>query len=132
MLTISVLEGIITKPIVQQSREANVPAWLTLPIVGCSSIGAIFLFSPSSALGSVHTESNNAWIGVLYIVCGATFFIAALLGWFISAFSILNSRDKRNKNLAVLFFIGVTGFTTLLVGEISFLYVFDFDVWFRF
>jgi hypothetical protein len=53
MLTMNILEQIITKPIVQTSKESNFAAWMLVPIIGCFTTGAVFLFSPSSALVSV-------------------------------------------------------------------------------
>lgn len=41
----------------------------------------------------------------VYLIDTVMFFIGVILGWFISAFSILNSRDKRNKNIAITTFI---------------------------
>lgn len=79
-------------------------------------IGCILLFSPSSIVQALGTESS--WIGIVYLTCGATFFLSAMLGWFISAFSILNSRDKRNKICAVLLFISLMMCTILLLGTI--------------
>ena len=84
-----------------------------MPIAGCTAVGAIILFSPSSA-----TESNfNYFSGVVYIVSGGLFFIAAVLGYLISAYSILNSRDKRRKSIAVNLFIGLMMFSAISVGK---------------
>lgn len=116
-MAIGVLEGIITKPVVQSSRESNVPVWLSGPTIGCGTVGSILLFSPSSIVQQA-SKSGSSWIGVVYLVCGLTFFISGLLGWFISAFSILNSRDKRNKICAVLLFITLMMGTILLIGTI--------------
>lgn len=115
MLAVNVLEGIITKPVVQSSRESNVPAWLTLPIVGSVTVGLTFLYGQSSVLS---VQSNIKWVGVLYMVSGALFFLAAILGWSISVFSILNSRDKRNKSIGVLLFIGIKATNALLIGKL--------------
>ena len=105
MLMINSLERIISKPIVQKSRESNVPAWLTLPTTGCALVGAIYLYSPSSLLTS-SSNSESSWIGVVYLVSAGLFFTAAMLGWFLSTFQIRNSADKKNKNVAVIIFIG--------------------------
>ncbi|KAL7518360.1 hypothetical protein ACHAWX_005623 [Stephanocyclus meneghinianus] len=47
-VTLSVLQGIISLPIVQRSKESNIPLWLTFPIAGCFLIGVILLFGPRS------------------------------------------------------------------------------------
>lgn len=48
---------------------------------------------------------------------GACFFVSALLGWFLGQFSILNALDKRNKNIAVICFIGINIVITALLGK---------------
>ncbi len=106
MLTVNTLERIISKPIVQKSRESNVPAWLTLPTIGCVGVGVILLYSNTSVLRK--GDSNSSWIAFIYLITGGLFLLAAALGWYISAFSILNSRDKRSKHVAVILFIMVT------------------------
>jgi len=116
-LTIAVLEEIITKPVVQASRESNVPLWLSVPTLGCLTVGCILLYSPSSVF-QIASNSSSAWIGVVYLICGITFLISALLGWFISSFSILNSRDKKYKIGAVVLFIGLMMTTIILIGTI--------------
>lgn len=45
-VTLSVLQGIISLPIVQRSKESNIPLWLTFPIAGCFLIGVILLYGP--------------------------------------------------------------------------------------
>lgn len=115
-LTVHLVEGIITKPIVQKSRERNIPLWLVLPMVGCLLTGALLLFLPSSALRYDIGETYY-WPGVVFLISGSFYFFAALLGWFISTFSILNARDKRTKNYAILLYIGTLGFTLLSVGK---------------
>jgi len=61
-LTVNFLEGIITRPIVQKSRESNIPLWLTLPILGCFLTGSITLFSKSSILQR-NAGTENFWPG---------------------------------------------------------------------
>jgi predicted PurR-regulated permease PerM len=39
ILTMKLLEAIITRPIMQSSREANMPLWMLFPIIGCFSAG---------------------------------------------------------------------------------------------
>lgn len=69
LFAMSLLENIITRPIVQTSRESNVPGWLLLPIVGCFTAGIVLLFSPSSVISSSAESSTSNWVGVLYIIC---------------------------------------------------------------
>ena len=45
-VTLSVLQGIISLPIVQRSKESNIPLWLTFPVAGCFLIGVILLYGP--------------------------------------------------------------------------------------
>jgi hypothetical protein len=116
LLTLNVLSGIISTPIVQRSKESNVPAWLTLPTVGCLCGGAILLFSPSSVLNN-ETGSDIFWIGVTYLVSACTFFLAAVLGWTISVFPVLNSRAKKQKQIVVYLFIGTMICTVFSVGK---------------
>jgi uncharacterized membrane protein len=104
LLAVNTLESIISKPLVQKSRESNVPAWLSLPIVGCILIGSLFAFSASSVL-STNTNSDAAWIGPGYLATAGVFFIGAMMGWSIKAFSIMSVRHKRRKLAAVILFI---------------------------
>uniref|UniRef100_A0A6U6ETL4 Transmembrane protein n=1 Tax=Odontella aurita TaxID=265563 RepID=A0A6U6ETL4_9STRA len=116
-LALTLLQGIITAPIVASSKQTNVPMWLSLPAVGCLVGGTVFLFSPSSATGD-QSGRNVFWIGVTYMTSAGTFFIAALLGWFISVFSVLSNRDKRHKKLAINCFIVTLVLTALSVAAI--------------
>jgi len=116
-LIVGVLEGIITKPIVQASRESNIPLWLSVPTLGCTTVGILLLFVPSSII-RVASPSDSTWIGFVYLLCGCTFFISALLGWFISSYSILNSRDKRTKLFLVYVFMTIMITTVVLIGII--------------
>jgi hypothetical protein len=117
VMMVNSLERIISKPIVQKSRETNVPAWLTLPTLGNCLVGAILLYSPSSLL-SESSGAESSWIGVIYLVAGSLFFVALLMGWFLSTFSIRNSIDKKNKNIAVLVFIGVMAANTVMLATL--------------
>ena len=45
-VTLSMLQGIISLPIVQRSKESNIPLWLTFPIAGSFLIGVIILYGP--------------------------------------------------------------------------------------
>lgn len=123
-LIVTTLERIISRPMVQKSRESNVPAWLSLPTIFCSVVGAVFRYSPSSVL-SARSGSTYSWIGTAYMACGVLFFLTAILGWFISTFSILSGRDKRYKHISVIFFIflmTVTSFilTIIFVASVSY------------
>ena len=104
LLMLRSLEKIISKPIVQKSRESNVPAWLTLPTAGTALVGSILLYSPTSLL-SASSGTDNSWIGVAYLISAGLFFLAMILGWFLSAFSIRSSLDKKYKSVAVIIFI---------------------------
>jgi hypothetical protein len=65
------LESIISKPLVQKSRESNVPAWLLFPIAGCASYGALYAFSTTSGLNTRAQGRNEAsWIGPLFMTAG--------------------------------------------------------------
>ena len=105
-LMINSLEIIISKPIIQKSRETNVPSWLLLPTVLNALAGALFEFSPSSLLNTI-SGAGGEWIGIAYLVAAGLFLVALLMGWFLSNFSIQNSIDKNNKSLAVVVLIGV-------------------------
>jgi hypothetical protein len=114
LMTLNVLEGIITKPIVQSAREANIPLWLALPTITCTVLGAVLVFSPSSVVGGPGTS----WIGIFYFACGAAFFLGSLLSWYIATFRILNTRDKTNKSIAVLLFVFIMVVTACLLAAI--------------
>jgi hypothetical protein len=117
MLMMRSLEKIISKPIVQKSRETNVPAWLTLPTAGNALVGSILLYSPTSLLSS-SSGADNSWIGVVYLVAAGLFLVALLLGWFLSTFSIRSSLDKKNKSVAVVIFIGVMASNAVMLATI--------------
>ena len=53
-----------------------------------------------------------------YISSSGSFLVAALLGWFISGYSVLNSRDKQHKKIAVSLFITTIILTIFFVGAI--------------
>ena len=50
ILIIKSLERIISKPMVQKSREVNVVGWLTFPVFCTALFGSIILFSPYTYL----------------------------------------------------------------------------------
>ena len=81
LLSLGLLEGIISAPIVQRSKETNIPLWLMLPCIGCFSCGCVLLFSPQSLLSN-ERGSSTYWIGTCFMLSGVTFSVAALLGWF--------------------------------------------------
>jgi hypothetical protein len=63
-------------PLVQKSREAQIPSWLLLPAISCAIIGSIFSFSPISILNinkPTRTKGEAIWIGPMYIVASGKF-----------------------------------------------------------
>jgi hypothetical protein len=52
------------------------------------------------------------------IVTGSLFLVVALLGWYISAFSILNTSDKRRKLLAIRVFLVLIGVICVFLASI--------------
>lgn len=106
VLLINSLERIVTKPIVQKSRESNVPAWLFLPTITNTIVGIILVFSPSSLLSeSVNPGQETSWIGFAYILVGILFLASLLAGWFLSAYTINNQGDKKTKSIAAIVLI---------------------------
>jgi hypothetical protein len=67
---------------------------------------------------STQTGGQVWWIGVVYIIIGGLFAFAALLGWGLSVFAILNNRDKRNKSLLALLFILIMLLTVFAVSTL--------------
>jgi len=104
LLIIKSLERIISKPMVQKSREINVVGWLTFPVFCTALFGSVFLFAPYSYLDKLNEQR---WIGYLYLITSCLFLIALLMGWFLSAFSIRSNIDKQNKSNAILILIVV-------------------------
>ena len=82
LLSLGLLESIISAPIVQRSKETNIPLWLTFPIIFCFATGTTLMFNSSSLVNSDSGSKSLNWIGVCYILSGATFTVSALLGWF--------------------------------------------------
>ena len=103
-LLVNTLERIISKPLVRKSRQSNVPAWLSLPILSCVIFGLVYTYAETSGL-SARSKTEANWIGPLYMVTAGLFFLAALLGWYISVSSITNTRHKRNKMIYITCFI---------------------------
>lgn len=116
-LAIMTLQGIVSRPLVQKSRESNVPAWFALPILGSFAIGIVYGFAESSGL-STQTDTEAAFVGPLFLAIGGLFLLSALLGWAISAYSILNTRAKRTKLAMILLFIGFTSALVVLLATV--------------
>ncbi len=117
LLSLGLLEGIISPNLVQRSKESNISLWLTLPIVGCFCGGSALLFAPQSLISNGTSYNGLFWIGLCYLVTGFFFTISALLGWFISAKTVLNLRDKTHKEIAVYLFIIMLILTIFAVGK---------------
>jgi hypothetical protein len=117
LLMVNSLERIITKPIVQKSRETNVPAWLSLPTITNALVGSVFLFSPSSVLSS-SSGSESSWIGIVYLVAAGLFLMALLTGWFLSVYTIQNHGDKQTKNVAVILMVIMMAANVVMLGTI--------------
>ena len=114
-VTLCVLQAVITMPIVQRSKESNIPLWLTFPIIGCYSVGYLLLYSETS----VTSEFQDVeWIGLAYFLSGGAFTLAALVGYFLQFYSVLNSRQRRIKQGVVVLFIGTIVVTVFAVGTI--------------
>jgi uncharacterized membrane protein YjfL (UPF0719 family) len=74
LLTINTLERIISKPLVQQSKESNIAVWLSLPVVCCFTVGSFLGFANRSAfsiIDSIDLPANIDWIGPLYLAAGS-------------------------------------------------------------
>jgi len=115
VLALFLLQRIISEPIVKSSKEANIPLWLTFPIICCFLGGYFFLFSIDSILGSSSHIQTVHWIGICYMVSAGAFTVSALLGWFIAAKTVLNPRDKTRKQIAIYLFIGTMVLTIFAV-----------------
>jgi len=109
-VTLSVLQAIITLPIVQRSKESNIPFWLILPIMGCFSVGYLLSYNRTSINELVDDVS---WISIGYLVCAGLFALAAVIGVVLKFYTVLNGRQRRIKQGLVIIFI-TTIFMTLL------------------
>lgn len=70
-LSVKTLESIISVPLVQKSRESNVPAWLAVPTIGCVVCGMLYSFSSTSVLNTQSdARTETSWIGPLFIAAG--------------------------------------------------------------
>ena len=112
----AMLQGIISTPVVQKSKEANMPVWLTMPTIFSFAAGCILLFSPTSLL-SDESGSRFYWIGISYMVAAGTFLVTALLGYFLSTKTVLNTHDNVIKQIAVNIFIVFIFFGIVAVGK---------------
>ena len=75
--TLCILQAVITLPIVQRSKESNIPLWLTLPIVGCYTAGYFLGFYLKEPKTNAIEELNDIyWISVAYIISGGAFTLA--------------------------------------------------------
>jgi hypothetical protein len=80
--TLCILQAIITVPIVQRSKESNIPLWLTLPIVGCYTAGYFLGFYLKEHKTNAIEELNDIyWISVAYIISGGAFTLAGESIW---------------------------------------------------
>jgi len=112
-LALFLLHRIISEPIASSSKESNIPLWLTFPTI-LSFLGGIYFLTQSELSSNEQVSMqvnkqvlNNHWIGVCYIITGCAFLASALLGWVIAATTVLDSRDKTRKKIAVYLFIGM-------------------------
>lgn len=104
-----VLQAIITLPIVQRSKESNIPLWLTVPILGCVGAGYTLIFTRAS----IDEQFQDAhWIGIVFLTSGALFALAASLGIVLKFYTVLNGRQRRIKQAIVVLFIAAI-FTTI-------------------
>ena len=114
-LTLCILQAIITLPIVQRSKESNIPLWLTFPIIGCYTIGYL-LFSSQTAL--TYELQDVYWIALVYLLSGGAFTLAALVGYFLKFYTVLNRRQRRFKQGVVVLFIATIMMTIFTVATI--------------
>jgi len=100
VLTILSLKEVISTPILQRSQLANIPAWLSVPIVG-----SVFMYLLLKGKHTVIADVQySEWIALLYLVSAGTFFIATLLSCH-NATSVMNRADKKRKQISVILFI---------------------------
>ena len=93
-VTLNVLQAIITLPIVQRSKESNIPLWLTFPVIGSYMIGYVFLFSEASI---DEVLEDIRWMGITYMVSGGSFTLLALVGLVLKCYPVLNTRQNPSK-----------------------------------
>ena len=78
-LAMDTLEQIISKPLVQKSRQSNIPGWLSLPMLTCLGVGVILILFEDSTTGKDYL-SQFQWMGSIYVSISGLFFAAGLLG----------------------------------------------------
>jgi len=121
-LVVDTLQNIISRPLVQKSRENNLPMWLSLPIVGSGLVGVVLTFSSDSVL-NIDSEAEGRWIGPMYIASGALFSLASFFSWVVGRISIFSTRQKWWKQAVVMCFLIVSillvaVLVTLFIGSI--------------
>ena len=119
-LAIQTLEELVTIPIAESSRTSNIPIWFALPIVVSFTMGYIMQFSSADDLmnaNKINKFNKYYWISFTYYLSGAIFSLAALLGWFISAYRVWSARDNRNRQLAVILFLITMHLAVLSLGK---------------
>mmetsp|Transcript_2879 Transcript_2879/g.5258 ORF Transcript_2879/g.5258 Transcript_2879/m.5258 type:complete len:751 (-) Transcript_2879:1131-3383(-) len=114
-VTLCVLQAIITLPIVQRSKESNIPLWLTSPIVGCYLVGYVLLYTRTSI---AEEYQDVYWIALVYLVSGGLFTLAAGLGLVLKFYTVLNGRQRRMKQGVVIVFICTIVLTIFTVTTI--------------
>jgi len=116
------LRSIISEPIVQRSKESNIPLWLTLPAAGCLMLG--FLTIDSTSLLNDDNLDQPIWIEAipnLFIVAGVAFSMSVLLGWFNFMKGVFNTQDKMLKQITVYLYIlviiiAIVSVASILIG----------------
>ena len=114
-VTLNVLQAIITLPIVQRSKESNIPLWLTFPVIGSYMIGYVFLFSEASI---DEVLEDIRWMGITYMVSGGSFTLLALVGLVLKCYPVLNTRQKKVKQGMIVLFIVVIILTIFAVAVV--------------
>jgi len=115
MMVGDTLERIIGRPLVQKSKQANVPAWLALPTCVCLALGGFFTFAQQSVLNYRESASEVKWIGPLYLATGLVLTMGMVLGSYSSNTSILSTSQKRQKLVTASMFIGSMALAFLLL-----------------
>ena len=64
-------------PIVQRSKESNIPLWLTFPIVGCFTVGYFLgFYLDAYKADALEYLEDIYWISVAYLISGGAFTLA--------------------------------------------------------
>jgi len=100
-LALHTLERIMTKPIVAKQRKNAIPYLVTLPMLGCFGLGAMFAFTEQSALNT-GANTRMRFTGPLYLATGALFLLACVFLFLIKKQSILNETDKKKQTIGYL------------------------------